>query len=64
MVQETQHLAQPLTWYMIYGRLRHTFRVNTYTLIADDQYSTVMAYLQDELRRALVGEGPSQGSLF
>lgn len=64
LVQETRNLPFPLTYYIIYGRLRRQFRVNTYSLIADELYPAVMAYLQDELRRALAGEGPSQGALF
>lgn len=64
MVQDTKHLAQPLTYTIIYGRLKHHWRVSTYKEIADKQYGAVMAYLQDELRRALAGEGPAQGSLF
>lgn len=64
MVQETQHLPQPLTWYIIYGRLKQRFRASSYREIADEQYAAVLSYLQDELRRGLAGEGPEQGNLF
>lgn len=64
MVQDTRHLAQPLTYFIVYGRLKQRFRASTYREIADEQYPAVIAYLQDELRRALAGEGPAQGSLF
>jgi hypothetical protein len=64
MVYDTRHLAQPLTYAIIYGRLKQRFRASTYREIADEQYPAVMAYLQDELRRALAGEGPAQKSLF
>jgi (p)ppGpp synthase/HD superfamily hydrolase len=64
MARETKRLATPLTYAMIYGRLKHRFRANSYREIADDQYEAVMAYLRDELRRALAGESPEQGSLF
>jgi hypothetical protein len=67
MVQATQRLAppkQPLTYAIIYGRLKQRFRASTYREIADERYAAVMEHLQDELRRALAGEGPAQGSLF
>jgi hypothetical protein len=61
---ETERLAQPLTYAIIYGRLKHRFRAGSYREIADEQYDAVMGYLQDELRRALAGEAPGQASLF
>lgn len=64
MVQDTKRLADPLTYTIIYGRLKHHWRVSTYKEIADEQYPAVMAYLQDELRRVLAGEGPAQQGLF
>lgn len=64
LVRETRSLAQPFTYAIVYGRLKHHFRASSYREIADEQYPAVMAYLQDELRRALAGEGPAQGSLF
>ena len=64
MARETKRLAAPLTYAIIYGRLKHRFRASSYREIADDQFETVMAYLRDELRRALAGESPEQGSLF
>ncbi len=64
MVQDTKRLTQPLTYFIVYGRLKQRFRTSTYREIADEQYPAVMDYLQEELRRALAGEGPAQGSLF
>lgn len=64
MAHETKRLAQPLTYAIIYGRLKHRFRASSYREIADEQYDTVMAFLQDESRRALAGEAPGQASLF
>lgn len=64
MVRDTKRLADPLTYTIIYGRLKHHWRVSTYKEVADEQYVAVMAYLQDELHRALAGEGPAQRSLF
>jgi (p)ppGpp synthase/HD superfamily hydrolase len=64
MARETKRLATPLTYAIIYGRLKHRFRASSYREIADDQYEAVMAYLRDELRRALAGEAPEQGALF
>ena len=64
LARETKRLATPLTYAMIYGRLKHRFRASSYREIADEQYEAVMAHLRDELRRALAGESPEQGSLF
>lgn len=64
MARETKRLAQPLTYAMIYGRLKYRFRASSYREIADEQYPAVMSYLEDELRRVLVGEGPAQRNLF
>lgn len=64
MARETKRLEQPLTYAVIYGRLKHRFRASSYREIADEQYPAVMSYLADELRRALAGEGPEQVSLF
>lgn len=64
MVRETKRLPQPLTYAIVYGWLKHRFRASSYREIAGEQYSAVMAYLQDALRRALTGEEPAQGSLF
>ena len=64
MVRETKRLATPLTYPIIYGRLKHRFRASSYREIADDQYETVLAYLRDEFRRTLGGESPEQGALF
>ncbi|HUY78814.1 MAG TPA: phage antirepressor N-terminal domain-containing protein [Ktedonobacterales bacterium] len=64
MVRDTKSLAAPLTYIAIYGRLKHRFRVATYKEIADDLFADVLAFLQEELRRALGGEAPAQGMLF
>ncbi len=64
MVRDTKRLPNPLTYIVIYGRVKHSFRVATYKEIADDRFADVMAFLQDELHRALNGELPEQGMLF
>lgn len=64
MARETKRLATPLTYAIIYGRLKHRFRAGSYREIADDQYEAVLTYLRDELRRALTGDVPEQGALF
>lgn len=64
MVRETQRLPSPLTYAIIYGRLKHRFRVSSYKEAADGRFDELMAWLRDELRRATDGESPEQGSLF
>ncbi|HUY79874.1 MAG TPA: phage antirepressor N-terminal domain-containing protein [Ktedonobacterales bacterium] len=64
MVRDTKNLDAPLTYIVIYGRLKHRFRVATYKEIADDHFAGVLAFLQEEVRRALGGEAPAQGMLF
>lgn len=64
LVRETAHLPVPLTYAIIYGRLKHRFRAGSYKEIADERFEEVRAYLRDELRRATSGEAPEQGSLF
>lgn len=64
MVTDTKSVSAPLTYAMIYGRLKHRFRMATYKEIADDHFPGVMMFLQDELRRSQVGERPAQGALF
>ena len=64
LVRETRQLPVPLSYAIVYGRLKHRFRANSYREIADERYEEVMAYLGDELRRAREGEAPEQGSLF
>lgn len=64
MVRETKHLALPLTYAIIYGRLKHRFRAGSYKEIADERFNEVMTYLRDELRRATSGEAPEQERLF
>lgn len=64
MVRETKRLPVPLTYAIIYGRLKHRFRVGSYKEVSDEQFDELMTYLRDELRRATSGEAPEQGSLF
>lgn len=64
IVRETKRLPTPLTYAIIYGRLKHHFRANSYREIADEQYERVIAYLGEELRRATGGEAPEQERLF
>jgi len=64
MVRETKHLPAPLSYAIIYGRLKHRYRVGSYKEVADDRFDELMAYLRDELNRATAGEAPEQGSLF
>ena len=49
---------------MIYGRLKTRFRAGSYKEIPDERFEEVMTYLREELRKAVGGEGPTQGSLF
>lgn len=64
LVRETKRLPSPLTHAMLYGRIRHRFRVNSYTEIRDGQYEDLMAWLRNDLARATSGEAPQQGGLF
>lgn len=64
MVRETQHNAVPLTYAIIYGRLKSRFLVGSYKEIADEKFEDVLAYLAGELRRATGGRSPEQGRLF
>lgn len=64
IVRETRRLPTPLTYAIIYGRLKHRFRASSYREIADEQYERVLAYLGDELQGALSGEAPQQDRLF
>jgi hypothetical protein len=64
IVVETRSLPIPLTYPMLYGRLKRRFRASTYKEITDDLFDDVMDYLRDELLRATGGQSPEQGSLF
>jgi hypothetical protein len=64
MVRETARLPFPLTYAIIYGRLKHRFRAGSYKEIPDERFEELLAYLRDELSRATSGEAPEQGSLF
>lgn len=64
MVRQTKTAAMPLTYAIIYGRLKHRFRVGSYAEIADEKHQDVMEYLRDELRKAAGGQAPEQGQLF
>ena len=54
----TQHLAAPLTYVLVYGRLKHRFRAGLYEEIADGWFAEVLAFLGEELRWAQDGAGP------
>lgn len=64
MARETKRLPTPLTYAIIYGRLKHRFRVGSYKEVADDRFDELMAYLREELQRETSGQVPAQGSLF
>lgn len=64
MVRTTKHAHSPLTYSIIYGRLKHHFRVGSYSEIADERFGEVMSFLRDELRKASEGKEPEQGNLF
>ena len=64
MVRETRKLPEPLTYAIIYGRLKHRFRVGSYKEVPDDRFDELVAYLRGELRRATSGEAPAQETLF
>jgi signal transduction histidine kinase len=64
LVRETKRLATPLTYAIIYGRLKHRFRANSYREIADDQYERVIAFLHEELQHATQGDAPTQERLL
>jgi hypothetical protein len=64
LVTETAHLSVPLTYPMVYGRLKRRFRANSYREVADDRFDELMAYLRDELQRATDGQASTQGTLF
>jgi hypothetical protein len=64
MVRETRHSRTPLTYTVIYGRLKHRFRVGSYKEVADNRFDELTTYLRDELSRATSGAAPEQSSLF
>ena len=64
MVRQTKHLSVPLTHYKIYGRIRTKFRVHTYTEVDDERFDELMAFLRNELKKALGGDLPEQRNLF
>lgn len=64
MVRATAHLPTPLTFVIIYGRLKHRFRAGSYGEIPDERFGAVIEYLHEELRRATNDETPRQGSLL
>jgi hypothetical protein len=63
MVRQTQQSPSPLTYSMIYGRLKTRFRINSYSEALDERYNDIMAYLRQMLQNA-GGNLPEQGSLF
>jgi hypothetical protein len=64
IVRETRRLPMPLTYAIIYGRLKHRFRVGSYKGVADSRFEELMTYLREELQRATEGQATEQGSLF
>jgi hypothetical protein len=64
MVRETQHHPTPLTYSLIYGRLKSRFLVGSYKEIPDEKFEELLAYLAAELRRATGGQSPEQGRMF
>jgi hypothetical protein len=64
LVHQTRHLAAPLTYATLYGRIKHRFRAGSYKEVPDARFDELLAFLRDELTRATSGEGPEQGSLF
>lgn len=64
MVRTTKHAYSPLTYSIIYGRLKHRFKVGSYSEIADERFDEVMNFLRTELRKATDGKEPEQGNLF
>ena len=64
LVRSTKHMPSPLTHAIIYGRLKHHFRVGSFREVPEARFDDVMAWLHDELARASSGEAPQQGSLF
>lgn len=53
MVRETKPLPVPLSFVIIYDRLKHRFRAGSYKEVADERCDEMIAYLRDELRRAV-----------
>ena len=64
LVRETKNLQFPLSYVIIYGRIKHRFRVGSYKEVADSRFEEVMRFLQDELSQATRGQSPQQTSLF
>ena len=66
LAHETAKGPLPLTYAVVYGRLKHHFKASSYSAIADERFSDVLAFLGEELRRATSGQLPAhqQGSLF
>ncbi len=64
MVQVTQHSTTPFTYAFIYGRLKHKFRVGSYSEAPDEQFDEIMTFLKEELRKATNNTFPEQGNLF
>jgi hypothetical protein len=64
LVRETRHLPTPLTYFMLYGRIKHRFRAGSYKEVPDSRFDEVLVFLRDELARATSGQAPEQGSLF
>ena len=63
MVKLTERSTIPLTYVMIYGRLKTRFRIGSYSEAPDDRYNEIMAFLKDMLTSAGASM-PEQGNLF
>jgi len=64
MVRETRHSATPLTYAIIYGKLKTRFQAGSYNEIADTRFDDLMTWLREALNNATSGDAPEQGSLF
>lgn len=64
IVGQAERQGTPLTYSIIYGRLKHKFRVGSYSEAPDERFDEIMVYLKDELRKAFGGDLPEQGSLL
>lgn len=64
MVRESKSSPTPLTYFVIYGRLKRRFRVGSYSEVPDELFRDVVAFLDEEMRKAKSGDQPAQGTLF
>lgn len=64
MVAVTEGTPAALKHATIYGRIRHRFRVPSYSNVPDNRFEELMQFLRDDLQRATNGQAPEQGSIF